>query len=57
METYHNYKGYGVTYYSMGGTTVVDLHGLELKSFVGIGELIGKDKAHAYIDKIESAGR
>lgn len=57
METYHNYKGYGVTYYSLGGTTVVDFYGLELKSFFGIGELAGKDKAHIYIDKIESDGQ
>jgi hypothetical protein len=46
------YKGYGITYYSMWGMTIVyDFMG-SLKHFKGLGEEMGLKKAKEYIDKI-----
>lgn len=53
METYINYKGYGITYFSSTGTTYVNgLSGRVIKIFKREGELIGLQKAKQFIDEI-----
>mgnify|MGYP000889432368 FL=1 len=54
METYQNYKGYGITYYEMSGTTRVDKWGFMLASFPRLGEMKGLDEAKKYIDKLSA---
>lgn len=50
METYQNYKGYGIRYYTFGGTTEVENMGFVIKRFVGLGEIAGEEAAKKYID-------
>jgi len=51
MEVYYRYKGYGITYYSATGTTVVDDgYGNELIAFKQMAEVIGTKNAKDYID-------
>lgn len=45
METYINYEGYGITYYSMLGKVVIDKMGFPLKAFFNVTETIGISKA------------
>lgn len=40
METYQNYKGYGITYSSISGTTTVDKYGFTIQIFPRLGEQI-----------------
>lgn len=55
METYQNYKGYGITYYSMFGTTVIDYNGIEVKRFPRLGESKGLESAKLWIDEAVDA--
>ncbi len=50
METYQNYKGFGITYYQISGTTIVDYNGTEIKTFPRLGESAGEEAAKKYID-------
>ena len=52
METYQNYKGYGITYSSMTGTTKVDKYGFIIQVFTILGEQKGLELAKAYVDEI-----
>lgn len=52
METYQNYKGYGITYSSMTGTTTVDKYGFTIEVFARKGEQKGIELAKEYIDKL-----
>ncbi len=52
MQTYQSYKGYGITYYSMSGTTIVDKYGFEIKVFSRLGEMDGENKAKIFIDSL-----
>ncbi len=52
METFQFYNGYGITYYTLGGTTEVDRFGVVVKRFVGFGEMKGLEAAKKYIDEI-----
>ena len=54
METYQNYKGYGITYYEMSGTTRVNKWGFTLASFPRLGEMKGLDEAKKYIDELSA---
>ena len=54
MLTYQDYKGYGITYSSMTGTTKVVLYGFPIKIFSKMGEQKGEELARAYIDKMLS---
>jgi len=55
METYQNYKGYGISYYSASGTTVVDNYGFPLRIFSRLGEMKGEELAKKYIDELLGA--
>ena len=50
METYQNYKGYGIEYSTLWGTTRVIFNGFTMKTFVGLGEQKGLGAAKEYID-------
>lgn len=50
METYTTYKGYGIAYSSITGTTTIYLDGQPLKQFRNLGEMNGKAKAIKSID-------
>jgi hypothetical protein len=50
METFQNYNGYGITYYSFRGITEVSIFGFVLKRFIGLGEIKGLEEAKKYID-------
>ena len=52
MEESWHYKGYGIKYYTIGGTTEITNMGFTLKLFRGFGYLRGKEKAEKYIDNI-----
>ena len=52
METYQNYNGYGITYYSASGTTVIDYCGVEIKRFTRLGESKGLELAKQFADKL-----
>ena len=52
MQTYQSYKGYGITYFEMSGTTKVDYLGFTLEIFSRLGEMRGEELAKAYIDKL-----
>ena len=50
METFDNYRSFGIRYYSLTGTTVVEDMGLEQKRFQGLGQNEGEKQAKKYID-------
>lgn len=50
MVTYTNYKGCGITYCNITGTTIVDYIGYILVRFEKLGEIDGIEKAKDYID-------
>lgn len=50
METYQNYRDYGITYYTFSGTTYVDTNGTVIRQFVGLGEIEGEKQAKKFID-------
>jgi len=52
MEVFTNYKGYGIRYVSITGTTYVEDFGEILKIFRGCGELMGNKLAREYIDNL-----
>ena len=52
METYINYKGFGIRYKTFGGTTTVENFGYPIKTFKGYGEMKGEEAAKKYIDAI-----
>jgi hypothetical protein len=52
METYQVYNDYGITYYSISGTTEVDDLGFVMKRFVGLGEAKGIEAAKNFIDSL-----
>jgi DNA gyrase/topoisomerase IV subunit B len=52
METYTNYKGFGISYSTFGGTTTVDQYGMTIKRFKALGEMKGKEEAKKYIDSL-----
>lgn len=52
METYTDYKGYGINYSSITGNTRVVNYGLTLKVFQRLGEERGNMMAKSYIDKL-----
>lgn len=52
METYSDYKGYGIKYSSMSGTTKVVQYGFIFRVFTGLGEEKGLLLAKSYIDNI-----
>lgn len=54
METYQNYKGYGITYTTFGGTTTVDYAGRTVKIFPRLGESDGLEAAKEYVDNVTS---
>jgi hypothetical protein len=51
METFYIYKGYGLRYYQILGTTAVELNGLPIKVFPRLGELDGKKAAEKWVDE------
>jgi hypothetical protein len=53
METYQNYKGYGITYYTINRTTQIDQFGFVIKSFPQLGEIKGEEAAKEFIDLME----
>ncbi len=52
METFFYYKGFGIKYRSMGGTTFVTDMGFTLRKFIGMGCIDGEKEAKKYIDQI-----
>ncbi len=54
METYQDYKGYGISYSSITGNTRIDYSGFTLKVFVRRGEIYGLKLAKEYIDSMLS---
>lgn len=52
MEISKNYKGYQIWYTTIGGTTRVGHMGMSIKSFPGLGQHKGEEKAKEYIDEI-----
>jgi hypothetical protein len=50
MEVYQNYKGYGIKYISIYGTTIVDYCGFTLEIFKNKGEELGLKLAKEFID-------
>lgn len=52
METFFYYKGYGIKYKSMSGTTFVTDMGFTLRKFVAMGRIDGEIEAKKYIDQI-----
>jgi hypothetical protein len=54
MLSYQNYKGYGISYSSMTGDTIVDNYGFSLKIFARKGEIDGLKLAKDYIDSLMS---
>lgn len=53
METYINYRGYGIRYVTIGGTTFVEgTLGSTIEEFRGLGEMDGKKAAKKYIDEL-----
>ena len=50
METFYNYKGYGIRYISFTGTTIVERLGIVIKKFTGYGEIEGQEAAEKFID-------
>ncbi len=51
MEQSWFYKDYGITYYEIGGTTVVHDGGVEVRRFKGLGYLAGKEAAEKWVDE------
>ena len=51
MESFHYYKGYGVRYTGIGGSTYVELNGVKVAAFYGVGRLSGEELAHGWIDE------
>lgn len=55
METYTTYKGYGITYFTLTGTTYVNgCNGKPIKVFKNLGEQKGNQKAKEYIDTLSN---
>jgi len=54
METFFYYKGYGIKYSSMNGSTFVMDMGFTLRKFIGIGCVNGEKEAKKYVDQITS---
>lgn len=54
MEFFYYYKGYGIRYLQIGGTTLIEDLGLPIKEFLGKGELEGEKLAKAYIDAMDA---
>jgi len=54
MELYENYKGWGIRYIQITGTTSVEHFGFLIKEFVGKGEMEGNMLAKGFIDGMES---
>ena len=52
METSFNYKGYGINYRALSGTTTVTRRGFSLAKFEGVGCVQGELNAKAYIDNL-----
>jgi hypothetical protein len=52
VETYETFKGFGIRYISITGTTFVEDFGFILKQFVGYGEIHGRKAAEEYINSI-----
>lgn len=50
METFHWYRDYGIRYRTLGGTTQVVLDFDVVKVFPGLGEMRGREAAHAWVD-------
>lgn len=54
METYHTYRGWGVRYEQITGTTYVQgplwASRFDVMDFPGLGEQAGKEAAHKFID-------
>ena len=50
METFSWYKGYGINYRTISGTTSVQSNGETIAQFPGLGELAGNKAAKAWID-------
>lgn len=50
METHQNYRGFGISYQTFGGTTTIDDCGFPTKVFRGYGEIKGEKAAKAWID-------
>jgi hypothetical protein len=50
MEVFSWYKGFGIRYYQIGGTTDIEEGGFPIKSFEGKGEIEGRKMAEKYID-------
>jgi len=52
MEAHFNYKGYGINYREIGGTTRVQRLGFTLAKFEGVGCIQGELNAKDYIDNL-----
>jgi len=52
MKTYNVYKGFGIRYITITGTTFVEDFGFILREFIGYGAIHGKKAAEEYIDSI-----
>lgn len=54
MESFRMYKNYGIRYYQITGTTVVEDCGLfVLKTFRYVGEIEGSRLAEIFIDNLQ----
>lgn len=55
MEVYTNYKGFGIRYMQLTGTTYVEDGGIVIESYPGYGEIKGMEAAKEFIDSIIDA--
>ena len=52
MEEFYYYKGFGVKYMQITGTTEVIKNGSAIKRYWRLGQLDGANKAMKYIDEL-----
>ena len=57
MLQYTNYKGFGINYSSIGGTTSVNYCGFLLEEFENMGQAKGKDLAMNFVDELCDASQ
>jgi hypothetical protein len=55
METFHWYRGFGIRYIQIIGTTYVELLGDKIAVFPYMGATEGEKLAHEYVDNTTDA--
>ena len=53
MEIFQHYRGWGIRYRQITGTTYVEHFGFHVKKFIGKGEIDGNKLAKEFIDGME----